>query len=83
MTEKLLIVMQRITNKTLVFKLILHRIPVVSMYLQAVWKSVDPDQLASQDLHCFQNGYYKGLDVRKLVFGVCEQQTHRLACADV
>ena len=30
-------------------------------YLQAEWKTVDPDQLASDlDLHCFQNRIYLG-----------------------
>ena len=32
-----------------------------SMFLQAEWKTVDPDQLASDlDLHCFQNRIYLG-----------------------
>ena len=36
-------------------------VPIISMYLQAEWKTVDPCKPADQDLCCFQNRIYLGL----------------------
>ena len=53
-----LYVLNNIVHFSPIFILLISSIPVVSMYIQSAWKSVDPDQIASAeadlDLQCFQ-----------------------------